>query len=317
MLRINDLAMLDGSFGWAVASTGNAVAKYNGTYWSANPTCQGVYYDLRSTSIVTDTAGLFGWDAWAVGTSLNPAWGEHFMRYQPNCGPSNAWDYYQHPVACAPVPTPDDGGTQTKLRTISMTPLGWGYAAGNYKDRASVYYYNETGGSWNTVWCHAHDSLVRPSMIYSSDIIGSSGVTWFGGYYFSKGYNRKVAFIQYKDATGFRWAGTPFPLNGVNIYDRPIRSIDMSSDTMGWAVGDPEDSGKRSVIYQYPYPNFVLNIDPKSRAVRPGEVSPVLRQRLLSWRIRCRCECSAAESATWYFRQCKPGNDQFNQPWDG
>jgi len=82
-----------------------------------------------------------------------------------------------------------------------------------------------------------------------------------------------VALIQYNDATGFQWGETPFPLNGVNIYDRPIRSIQMSSDTMGWAVGDPEDGLRRSVIYQYPFPNFTLDIEPESKAVLPGDTA--------------------------------------------
>ncbi len=63
-------------------------------------------------------------------------------------------------------------------------------------------------------------------------------------------------------------AGVPFPVNGVNIYHRPIASLKMSSDTMGWAVGDREQS--KSVIYQYPYPNFTLEGMPEARAVQPG-----------------------------------------------
>jgi hypothetical protein len=62
-------------------------------------------------------------------------------------------------------------------------------------------------------------------------------------------------------------------LNGKNIYDRPVRAIDMSSDTMGWAVGDPEDGGKRSILYQYPFPNFTLSSAPKSRSIQPGEAT--------------------------------------------
>ncbi len=276
-VRINDISMLDEDFGWATASDGNAVAKFDGffDYWSANHTCQGLFYNLRSVSVVPNATSPFGWDAWSVGTGLNPATGEHFMRYMDGCT-GFAWQPYQPPLACPPPPDPpdpDDGWQATTLHTVQMDPEMWGYAGGNYKSRASVYYYDDTYGYWDTIWCHPDNIGVTPSQIYSVDIVENSGVAWFGGYYFSQLYNRKVAFIQYKDATGFNWAGNPFPINGVNIYDRPIRAIDMSSNTMGWAVGDPEDPGKRSVIYQYPYPNFTLDINPESRAVRPGEAT--------------------------------------------
>ncbi len=40
---------------------------------------------------------------------------------------------------------------------------------------------------------------------------------------------------------------------------------------MGWAVGgDKEDTNKISVIYQYPFPNFSLEINPQIQAIRPG-----------------------------------------------
>lgn len=271
-VRINDIDMLDKNFGWAVASTGNAESKYDGAYdiWTANPTCGGVYYDLRGVSIREDSSSLLGWDGWTVGTSLNPASGEYFLDYIASCGGRYAWEAVQHPVACAPVPNPDDGWSQTKLRDVSVLAANWGYATGNYKDRASIYY--STGGNpWSTVWCEAQNSTVKPSQFYSLDIVEDSGVTWFGGYHTNPYSKRKVASIMYRDTAGFSRVPWIYPLNGVNIYDRPIRSIDMSSDTMGWAVGDPEDSGKRSIMYQYPFPNFTLDAVPAARAVRPGE----------------------------------------------
>ena len=72
-VRINDIDMLDETFGWAVADDGNAVAKYDGLsgYWSANHARYGLYYQLRGTSIVTATS-YFPWDAWAVGTGGKP-----------------------------------------------------------------------------------------------------------------------------------------------------------------------------------------------------------------------------------------------------
>lgn len=272
-VRINDLDMLDETFGWAVANDGNAVAKYdiNSDYWSANHTRYGTYYQLRGTSIVTAT-NYFPWDAWAVGTSLNPATGEYFMHYSSGSD-GWAWDTFQQPSACPATPLPSDGGSATILRGIDMMPNLWGYAVGNYKNRMSIYSYNDAFSQWETVLCEPEKSPNNPSAMYSVDIIEDSGIAWFGGYYYSQLYGRKVAYIVYKDAVDFGWAGSPIPLNGKNIYDRPVHSVGMSSDTMGWAVGDPEDGGKRSILYQYPFPNFTLKSIPDNRSVRPGEAA--------------------------------------------
>jgi photosystem II stability/assembly factor-like uncharacterized protein len=272
-VRVNSLDMLGAPyFGWAVADTGNAVAKYDSLsgYWSANHTCQGPYYQLRSTSIVTAN-NIFGWDAWAVGTRQTSPPYEFWLRYMGGCSSGYAWDAYQTPVACAPVPNPDDGPTATILRGIKMVPGLSGYAVGNYQNRASIYKYNDGIGWWNTYWCYPRDDLHNPTRFYSVDIVKASGIAWIGGFYTEVGTGRKVAYIAYDDALGFGWGSIPFPVNGVNIYHRPILSLRMSSDTMGWAVGDSESPNKLSVIYQYPYPNFTLDIQPPSRAVMPGQ----------------------------------------------
>jgi hypothetical protein len=100
--------------------------------------------------------------------------------------------------------------------------------------------------------------------------VEESGVGWFGGYYTDPTWKRKEAYIGFNDALGLFMGVSPFPLNGVNIYHRPILSLDMASDTMGWAVGEGEDSRNISVIYQYPYPNFTMDIQPSARAILPG-----------------------------------------------
>jgi hypothetical protein len=295
---INDLDMWNSGFGWAVADNGNAVAKYFDNdpnddepgFWSANHTCQGAYYQLRGTTIITDAGSIFGWDAWAVGTSWPgnyPRLPEFFLRYVSGCAGGYAWDVDDSPGACplptavphppdptpTPLPTPSDGPTSSTLYGIQMLPNPWGYAVGQYYDRATIYEYDEASG-WHLYFCQP-DKVYTPSRFYSVDIVKGSNVAWIGGYQWEYALNRKYAYISYIDSSGRRWARDPIPWNGRNIYHRPIKSISMSSDTMGWAVGDPEQdpyisSRKLSVIYQYPYPNFTLNGSPAGRAVLPG-----------------------------------------------
>lgn len=284
-VRVNSLDMLDEQTGWAVADAGDAVPKYDNydldedhNYWSANHTCSGIYYQLRSTSMVTATNTL-GWDAWAVGTATNPGLGEYFLRFAPGCATSNAWIGISHPRACDPVPDPDDGWSATKLRGIRMQPGPWGFATGDYKNRASIYSYNEATGQWSTAWCKDKDSNWNPSRLYAADIVNESGVGWFAGYYTNVTYVRKLALLMFKDSLGVGWVGDPFPLNGRNIYHRPILGMDMLSDTMGWAVGSSEadvvDGRSVSVIYQYPFPNYTIEVEPQNPVVRPGQSTMV------------------------------------------
>ena len=286
-VRINAIDLLSEGLdikfgGWAVADNGNAVAKWDGEadYWSANHTCFGSYYRLRDTSIVTSTVGIFGWDAWAVGSrnlylSGFTKGNDYFMRYTDGCSTGYAWDSYDVPWACldsnGKLPDPDDGPKRTYLRGIGMRPGPWGYAVGNYNDRAVIHFYD--GIDWTRAWCEHPDSDYRPSQFNDADIVPETGTGWFGGYYTSPISKRKIARIQFRDADGFRSVSAIFPVNGKNIYDRPVSKIDMLSDTMGWAVGDGEDPDKISVIYQYPYPNFTLDIYPEARAVIPGNAT--------------------------------------------
>jgi hypothetical protein len=106
--------------------------------------------------------------------------------------------------------------------------------------------------------------------------ITDSGVGWFAGFYTDKFCSsRKEAYILYQDASGLWSTGTPLPWQPAcwKTYPRPVASIDMASDTMGWAVGDGEDKANKSVIYQYPFPNFTLAAAPEFKAVRPGEAA--------------------------------------------
>ena len=244
--------MLDKDFGWAVADTGNAVSKYDGLsgYWSANHTCGGTYYQMMDTSVVTVTPGnTFNWDAWAVSLPLPNNSPASFLRYMGGCAGGYAWDWYQSPVACndnPPNPPPSDGPTQSHLRGIQVRPGPWGYASGDYRDRATIYY-DDGGGYWDTYYCEPPNNKGgwNPSRLYSTDIVKASGIGWFGGYYsWPPGSSNKYAYILYSDANGIGWGGDPFPLNGKNIYNRPIYDLRMSSDTMGWAVGDGEDPHK-------------------------------------------------------------------------
>lgn len=294
-VAINDLAMLDRDFGWAVADMGNAVAKYDGLtgYWSANHTCYGYYYRLRGTDIITDTYNIFGWDAWAVGSWHNITGdriGERFLRYMSGCADGYAWGNYIYPWA-PPPPTPAppfNGSISTCLYGIDMIPGPEGYAVGgdggyppeyccdcgycsttNNLGRAVVHYFD--GNSWEVDYAQpAGSNNSNPTAFCSANVVKNSNVAWFGGYYTSGGM--KYAFIEYKDALGYRWADIPLPINGRGYYHRPIKSISMVSDTMGWAVGDPESGTDRklSVIYQYPFPNYTLRGSPPGRAVLPG-----------------------------------------------
>lgn len=278
-VRVNDIAMLNSDFGWAVADGGNAVAKYDGNsgFWSANHTCQGYYYQLFGTSVIPDN-NILGWDAWAVGIyEDNPEipegdHGSYFLRYQSGCSTGYAWQTVATPRACDPVPDPEDGFGNTTPYDIAIQPGPWGYAVGSYKDRASIYMVDPNSNFWIPYYCMHHESGKRPSRFYSVDIIDESGVTWIGGYYYDDWLDKKVAYINYIDVTGRHFVDDRYLLpdqySARNCYHRPIRSISMSSETMGWAVGDSESS--YSVIYQYPHPNFTISISPDVQVVKPG-----------------------------------------------
>jgi photosystem II stability/assembly factor-like uncharacterized protein len=290
-VRVNALDMLDSNFGWAVADDGNAVAYYDSSagYWRANHTCGGPYYSLEDVSVVTSTVWtpIFNWDAYSVGSRTFPASDNAFLlRYLPNCTDNFAWDEYQHsgfpsyPTAClnddGSMVNPDDGPSKTDFFGIKMMSAGWGYIVGQYTNRAVIQFLGNYGNSWTRDFCQRKEEWPgythNPSKLYSVDVIPSSGVAWFGGYYTRpESSNWTWAYIRYHDASGNHrvWDGSVFPINGRNIYHRPIKKIKMVSDTMGWAVGDPEDTRKISVIYQYPYPNFTLDVQPAARAITP------------------------------------------------
>jgi photosystem II stability/assembly factor-like uncharacterized protein len=315
-VAINDLAMQDHDFGWAVADLGNGVAKYDGYtgYWSANHTCYGNYYRLRGTDIVTDTSSIFGWDAWAVGSLHNyqPPFdriGEYFLRYEDGCADGYAWDMVDYPLVpptptltpppppeptATPVP-PANGSEQTCFYGMDMVSPSEGYAVGSYggyppiigeyccdcghctlknHDNRAVVHYLDDGLGWQVDYAQPPGvGNSNPSTFCSANVVEDSNVTWFGGYY--SWLTWEYAFIEFKDATGYHWADIPLPRNGRGYYHRPIKSLKMASDTMGWAVGDPqrdksELNRKLSVIYQYPFPNFTLRGSPPGRAVLPG-----------------------------------------------
>ncbi len=284
-VRVNSIALfyselLGRDFGWGVANHGNAVARWDklSGYWMAPHTCQGIFYNLRSVSIVPKDGYEYG-DAWAVGEDEYSPPVEHFVRYMDGCAEGAAWDHYYSPIA--PEANTYDGPTATDLYGISMQhddAIGtWGYAVGNYKDRACIYSYTDATGQWSIVWCEATNSDNKPSRYYATDIVEDSGVGWFAGFYDPTTANsKKRVYISYLDHSGLHWVypGMIFPINGVGFYHRPILSLDMASDTMGWAVGsnkdDVSDNKNLSVIYQYPYPNFTLDIDPPTQVVKPG-----------------------------------------------
>lgn len=285
-VRVNDITMLNDNFGWAVANNGDAISKYEkieGTpvdYWSALHSCYGLYYQLRGASIITPSSNLWGWDAWATGSRLpdslqDPPPPQSYaviMRFLSGCAGGNAWQEVWTPYPCPPD-EPPQGPIGTLFQDIKMRPGPWGFAVGSYKDRA-VIHATTNGSSWGTqpYYCQPSPSSTNPSQFNSVDIVKSSGVAWIGGYYWDAGLARKVAFLVYIDGSGFHWAYNPFPLNGRNIWHRPVKSISMSSDTMGWAVGDGYSADpNKSVIYQYPYPNFTLASEPLAQAVTPSQ----------------------------------------------
>jgi photosystem II stability/assembly factor-like uncharacterized protein len=287
-VRINALSLIKvqdnglKNFGWAAANYGNAVAKFDyGTgYWNANHTYEGWYYALRGLSVdcFDDSCGPTDLTAWAVGRlSPPPPFGrEVFVKYH-QISSSWYWDEVQSPpsqLACLEQPYPDplpydDGPIYTNLFGVRVMQnedkTEWGFASGDYKDWATLYRYN--GSTWRIIYCSGPHGW-NPSRLYATDIVRQSGVGWFGGYY-TLG-NIKYAFLADYDASGLGVMLDIFPVNGRNIYDRPITNIDMSSDTMGWAVGEKEDTGKVSDLYQYPYPNFTITTEPAILAVRPG-----------------------------------------------
>lgn len=284
-VRINDLQTYNTNdplhpvFAWAVAENGNAFPKYQTSpdYWTALHSCGGAFYQLFGVSIISGTQSPGNWDAWAVGkrrsnvypyTPLEGA----MLRFTGNCGGSSAWDLDQI------APYPDRDATFTTLYGIKMMDGGpggpWGYAVGNHDNRATIYTYYPITQTWGLSFIQPWGTpSPNPSNFYSVDIVKSSQIAWIGGFWSNNLMgNKKWEYLSYIDATGRHWVDDyhVFPVNGTNIYHRPIKNISMGSDTMGWAVGDPEDPGKRSVIYQYPYPNFTLNASPAARAVSPG-----------------------------------------------
>ncbi len=278
-VTVTSLKMLNKESGWAVANGGNAEAKWNASYnyWRGIHTCNGIYYQMRDIDIV-DNSTTDG-DAWAVGRAVDPAFGEYFLRYTAGCGGGNGWIGIDQPDAPEGQP---DGATATTLRGVSLlqgASGAWGYAVGEYINRACIYNYSDTLGYWSIYWCEGNGSKYLPSRLYSTDIIDNTGDGWFGGFYYEKAYSRKLAYIRYKDWTGLHWATVDkiYPLAGTNVYHRPILRLRMDTDTMGWAVGaskdDVVDNKNISVIYQYPYPNYTLDINPPVRVVMPGETA--------------------------------------------
>ncbi len=257
---------------WAVADTGNGFAEYvtfDPDVWTALASCGGAWYQMFGVSMISGSSPPGNWDAWAVGRRRGNAYpytpGKGvFTRFQGGCGTDYAWDWYQD--------APGDPNA-TKLYGIKMIEGPDGYAVGNQSDMATVYTYLITG-TWGLRYMQPAGGT-NPSNFYSVDLLSSSGIGWFAGYYTNVGQgSKKWAYISYDDgAHGWVNEEHIVPVNGVNIYHRPIASIDMLSDDMGWAVGgDPLDTSaaaKKSVIYQYPFPNFTLDTHPASRAARP------------------------------------------------
>jgi hypothetical protein len=293
-VKINSLRLInveDGgpkTYGWAVADSGNAVAKKDYTsglsdYWTANHTFGGIYYTLRGLSLncFDKSCSPTEISAWAVGqnVSVSPAL-EYFLRYV-NFGGTWYWDKVSSPPLCPDPPNGKPGAEAADLWGIRVMQNAnkseWGFASGNYNDRSTIYQYN--GATWSVVYCNPVNtgSYHRdPSRFYATDIVPDSGIGWFGGYYTvqvvinGKITDMKIADIAYQDAVTFNHNLAVFPVNGRNIYDRPITSLDMSSSTMGWAVGEKEDTAKVGVLYQYPYPNFTLMATPSVQANRPA-----------------------------------------------
>lgn len=286
-VRTNDLDMVTlkdpfgnpYDFGWAVANNGNAVAYYDDSdeNWKAVHTLDGIYYNLRGTDIVSD--GGSERDAWAVGRQLSG--NEYFMRFMEVPSVGNTWARYDSPDADASGA--GDGPLRTNLFSIEMRgfdPTLDGFAVGDYNGRAVLHRFIE--GDWKSIFCQPNGDT-NPSRFYSVDVMESTGTAWVGGYYTS---GKKVAYLGYYDEDGWGWANDPYPISGKNIYHRPISSVGFSSDTMGWAVGgDKEDPNKISVIYQYPFPNFSLEITPQVRAIRPGAMANYIASALSSGAI--------------------------------
>jgi hypothetical protein len=272
-VRINSLDAFKTSdlnhpvFAWAVADTGDAFAKYQTTdpdYWVSLASCYGAWYQMFGVSMISGINGPGNWDAWAVGRRRNNVYPFDpnkavFTRFNSNCGGEGAWDWYQDAPGAANL---------TKLYGIKMVEGPDGYAVGNQSDMATIYTYYPITQTWGLRYMQPAGGA-NPSNFYSVDLLSSSGIGWFAGYYTNVDMgSRKWAYISYDDGT-HGWVRPTYlvPTNGINIYHRPISSIDMLSDDMGWAVGDPE--GGKSVIYQYPFPNFTLETHPAARAVRP------------------------------------------------
>jgi photosystem II stability/assembly factor-like uncharacterized protein len=265
--------------------------------------------DIAPTPPAPAPTPAFNWDAWAVGSwheiNTGARIGERFLRYESGCATSYAWKNYAYPWAPPPpTPTPPpppeptqtpipkvNGEVGTCLYGIDMVPGPEGYATGAYGGYpvtenccdcgycentnpsgipiAVVHYYD--GNTWEVDYQQPPGYInYNPTAFCSASVVKDTNVAWFGGFYSYLGW--RYAYLEYKDANGYIWAGDPLPNNGRGIYHRPIKSIVMASDTMGWAVGDPESeiTNKLSVIYQYPFPNFTLSGEPTGRAVLPG-----------------------------------------------
>ena len=267
--RTNDLDLFvdestGNEFGWAVANQGNAIAKFvqSDNYWTANHAFGGVGYNLRGVSLVNDDAA---WRGAAVGRNQWYNY-EAFLKFQDEGNNQFSWSENGKPSACD---AQTNGPQITNLFGVKIEDYSspWGFAVGDYSERAVIHSFN--GSVWSLVYCQPSCvGCANPTRFNSVDIEEDTETAWFGGYYTDR--SLKWPFIAFINGTTFGYATKILPANSQNTWHRPISSLQMSSDTMGWAVGDRDSGRALSTIYQYPYPNFTLSTDPKTVSVIPG-----------------------------------------------
>jgi hypothetical protein len=186
-----------------------------------------------------------------------------------DCSTGNAWRSVQ-------PASPDSNDTLYGIDVISKT---LGYAVGGNPYNIDTYIF--TGTNWTEFYPDIQQDFSR--LYYSTDILESSGIPWFGGigdrpFPQCLGLEARLGYLT-KDiynqdvVTETNILPNRDPNCPSKVYHRPVFKMDMLTESMGWAVGDGEDPKNLSVTYLWPYPNYTLISDPETNSVLPGDTA--------------------------------------------
>jgi len=274
---INDVSMVSSAFGWAGGAGDRAVVRYDrsqGDYWEGFAACDNYTYDLDGVSLVTDTIThpWGNWYGWAVGRNLDVVGGPYWFIRFGECSGVNRWRW-DGDVSCN-CNCSEDGSSV--LNSVYMLAPDRGWAVGTSSStRGQIYTYTASLGwaPWNFgspdgPCCHL--SQCAPSGLNDVFALDEPDMAWFVGFW-SCDWDMQSAWIVHYDP---EMLGYPMKSAYIlpqhsfaGVFHEPINAVSMYTSTFGFSVG------QFGHIYQYPYPNFLLNLDPDAQAIRPGGVA--------------------------------------------